>query len=56
MKKTYLQPKLVVVNVKIKSAILEGSYVMSSNKAMGENGGWAREDNSWDIWGSDDED
>jgi len=56
MKKTYLQPKLVIVNVNIKSVILEGSLLKSNNTVSGASGGWVREDNSsWDIWGSGDD-
>ena len=54
MKKIYLQPKLVIVNVNIKSTILEGSLGKSSTSVSGSKGGWARENNSWDIWGNND--
>ena len=56
MKKIYLQPKLVVVNVNIRSSILEGSLTKFDKTVSGSNGGWAREDNSWDIWGTDADD
>ena len=56
MKKIYLQPKLVIVSVNIKSAILEGSLTkFGSTTVSGDRGGWAREDNSWNIWGSGDD-
>lgn len=56
MKKIYLQPKLVIVNVKVMSTILEGSLLKSTNTVNGNKGGWTREDNSWDIWGTDADD
>ncbi len=56
MKKIYLQPKLVVVNVNIRSSILEGSLIKSDTTVSGSKGGWAREDNSWDIWGTNADD
>jgi len=56
MKKIYLQPKLVIVNVKVMSTILEGSLLKSTNTVSGNKGGWAREDNSWDIWGTNADD
>ena len=55
MKKIYLQPKLVIVSVNIKSAILEGSLTKFGSTVNGDRGGWARQDNSWNIWGGGDD-
>ena len=53
MKKKYFSPGLVVVNIAVKSAMLQLS-VNSKELSNRSNAGLAREDKSWDIWGNDD--
>ncbi len=54
MKKTYLQPKSIVVNIKLRCSILEGSVQLFNTTAT--DAGWTKQDNSWDVWGGDDDD
>ena len=55
MKKIYIEPNVKVVMVRSMQMIADSIGVINS-KLSGEKAGWAREDNSWDIWGSNDED
>ena len=55
MKKTYLQPEVSVTEVRIQNSILDGSLKMSSEvTTTGADGGWAKEETGWDIWGNAD--
>ena len=57
MKKIYQTPNLVTVNVKLRSHLLDlsagGTASISSKTADGN--AFGRQYNSWDIWGSGDD-
>ena len=55
MKKTYIEPntRLVVIH---SIHMMAESIGVNSKQLPGTSAGWAREDNSWDIWGGDDYD
>ena len=55
MKKTYISPEFVAVELRCKSYMLEGSLIRSANTVEDGNGGWVKEDyppisdkNVWD--------
>ena len=50
MKKTYLQPETYIEVLNIESNIL---IPVSNSEVEGNNGGWVKKDNDWDIWGSE---
>ena len=53
MKKAYIAPVSKTVQLAIKKNVM---YSMSETTVNGTaKGGWAREDNSWDIWDNDEE-
>lgn len=53
MKKTYIIPEVKITPLVSRSMLAE-SYVISSTHVEGSKA-LSREDNSWDIWGSDNE-
>ena len=54
MKKIYNQPTTKVVKIQIMHMIAD-SIGVNNTQLSGSKAGWAREDNSWDIWGSGDD-
>ena len=47
MKKTYISPELVAVELHSRSTVLSGSLVIDGTKTVsGTNGGWVKEDNT----------
>ncbi|MBQ7571925.1 MAG: hypothetical protein IJT19_06775 [Bacteroidaceae bacterium] len=54
MKKTYIEPntRLVVIH---SIHMMAESIGVNSKQLTGTSAGWAREDNSWDIWGGGDD-
>lgn len=50
MKRTYIAPETVIVALNVKDGLL---LDMSTATVSGTDGGWTKEDNSWDIWSSD---
>ena len=46
MKKTYISPNTLVVELRCKSCILTGSLQMLDTPVSGDNGGWVKEENS----------
>ena len=56
MKKTYNHPTTIVVNIKCVS-MMALSTLGKSAKTTGADNGFmeSRQDNSWDIWGTDDD-
>lgn len=56
MKKTYINPtiKVVQLNKAICESLIIGSGVSSKGKGNGTD--LSRQDNSWDIWGTDADD
>ena len=58
MKKTYISPLANVVKIRLNHVIADSLRIgekTETAKTSGTSGGWAREDNGWDIWGGDDE-
>jgi len=49
MKKTYMQPTSRTKYVEVENEMLTGSLQKFDGSV--DNGGWTKEDNSWDIWG-----
>ena len=45
MKKTYISPNTLVVELRCKSCILEGSMQLMNNTVSGDAGGWVKEEN-----------
>ena len=52
MKKTYIQPQLVVTKIAMHNMIAE-SWVKSSTDGLNSNEILTHEDNGWDIWSDD---
>lgn len=47
MKKTYISPTFVTVELRCKNYMLEGSLIINGDRTVsGDNGGWVKEDNS----------
>ena len=55
MKKIYIQPNVKVVMVRSMQMIAD-SIGVKNTQLSGSKAGWSREDNSWDIWGTDADD
>lgn len=55
MKKIYIQPNVKVVMVRSMQMIAD-SIGVNGKQLSGTNAGWAREDNSLDIWGTNADD
>lgn len=53
MKRIYMKPVTKMVTIRVQQNMLAGSYIVSNTTATGDALG--RQDNSWDIWGSDDD-
>ena len=47
MKKTYISPSTLTVELRCKSCILEGSLQKVGNTVNGVNGGWVKEENTY---------
>lgn len=56
MKKIYIQPNVKVVMVRSMQMIADSIGVVNGRQLSGTNAGWAREDNSLDIWGTNADD
>ena len=57
MKKTYISPLAKTVKIRLNHVIADSLRIGAKEetaKTSGTSGGWARQDNAWDIWGSDD--
>lgn len=52
MKKKYISPALLMMNVAIKETLLVGSLEKFEDKVSGVNGGWTKDSGDWDIWGN----
>ena len=52
--KTYIQPETKVVSIRLNHMIAD-SIGVNNTQLSGSKAGWAREDNSWDIWDNDEE-
>lgn len=46
MKKIYISPSTLVVELRCKNYLLEGSYQVFTTTASGSEGGWTREENA----------
>ena len=52
MKKTYIQPNVEVMNVKVQESLLQVS--INNKEINGNNAGLSRENQGWDLWDDDD--
>ena len=52
MKKTYIQPNVEVMNVKVQESLLQVS--INNKEINGNHAGLSREDQGWGAWDDDD--
>ncbi len=55
MNKIYIAPDTRIVPLRIRTGIMITSIDIDKNNANTTNTQLGRQDNAWDIWGSDDE-